>query len=95
MQIPTPQDKLSEMDARLARVEGIAEQMNTRLTSLETRVDNGFSNIDTRLTNMDTRLTNMDTRNNSNFRWLIGLLVVVLLANVGTTVSIIMTFAKP
>ncbi|MYC14349.1 MAG: hypothetical protein F4Y39_11540 [Gemmatimonadetes bacterium] len=88
MQIPTPQDKLSEMDARLARVEGIAEQMNTRLTSLETRVDNGFSNI-------DTRLTNMDTRNNSNFRWLIGLLVVVLLANVGTAVSIIMTFAKP
>ncbi len=88
MQIPTPQDKLSEMDARLARVEGIAEQMNTRLTGLETRVDNGFSNI-------DTRLTNMDTRNNSNFRWLIGLLVVVLLANVGTAVSIIMTFAKP
>jgi len=86
MQIPTPQDKLSEMDARLARVEGIAEQMNTRLTGLETRVDNGFSNI-------DTRLTNMDTRNNSNFRWLIGLLVVVLLANVGTAVSIIMTFA--
>ncbi|MCY3683252.1 MAG: hypothetical protein OXH16_17790 [Gemmatimonadetes bacterium] len=82
MQIPTPQDKLSEMDARLARVEGIAEQMNTRLTGLETRVDNGFSNI-------DTRLTNMDTRNNSNFRWLIGLLVVVLLANVGTAVSII------
>ncbi len=88
MQIPTPQDKLAEMDARLARVEGIAEQMNTRLTGLETRVDNGFSN-------MDTRLTNMDTRNNSNFRWLIGLLVVVLLANVGTAVSIIMTFAKP
>ena len=88
MQIPTPQDKLSEIDARLARVEGIAEQMNTRLTGLETRVDNGFSNI-------DTRLTNMDTRNNSNFRWLIGLLVVVLLANVGTAVSIIMTFAKP
>lgn len=88
MQIPTPQDKLAEMDARLARVEGIAEQMNTRLTGLETRVDNGFSN-------MDTRLINMDTRNNSNFRWLIGLLVVVLLANVGTAVSIIMTFAKP
>ncbi len=88
MQIPTPQDKLAEMDARLARVEGIAEQMNTRLTGLETRVDNGFSN-------MDIRLTNMDTRNNSNFRWLIGLLVVVLLANVGTAVSIIMTFAKP
>ena len=95
MQIPTPQDKLAEMDARLARVEGISEQMNTRLTGLETRVDNGFSNMDTRLTNMDTRLTSMDTRNNSNFRWLIGLLVVVLLANVGTAVSIIMTFAKP
>ena len=35
MQIPTPQDKLAEFDARLSRIEGINEQMNTRLTSVE------------------------------------------------------------
>ncbi len=35
MQIPTSQDKLAEFDARLSRIEGINEQMNTRLTSVE------------------------------------------------------------
>ena len=35
MQIPTPQDKLAEFDACLSRIEGINEQMNTRLTSVE------------------------------------------------------------
>ena len=38
MQVPTPQDKLAEFDARLSRIEGIVEQISTRLTSLENRV---------------------------------------------------------
>ena len=44
--LPTPEDKLSTFDACLSRIKGISEQMNTRLTSLETRVDNGFRNPD-------------------------------------------------
>lgn len=39
MQVPTPQDKLAEFDARLSRIEGIVEQISTRLTSLENRVE--------------------------------------------------------
>ena len=35
MQGPTPQDGV---DARLSRIEGIVEQMNTRLTNIESSV---------------------------------------------------------
>ncbi len=38
MQIPTPQGKLAEFDARLSRIEGIVEQIDKRLSSLETRL---------------------------------------------------------
>ena len=68
MQLPTVENKLSEFDARLSRVEGITEQIATRLTSLETRltsleqkVEHGFS----------------ETRQiaRTDFRWLIGILI--------------------
>ena len=39
MQVPTPQDKLAEFDAPLSRIEGIVEQISSRLTSLENRVE--------------------------------------------------------
>ena len=38
MQIPTPQDRLAEFDARLSRIEGIVEQLDKRLSSLEARL---------------------------------------------------------
>ena len=38
MQLPTVENKLSEFDVRLSRIEGITEQIATRLTSLETRL---------------------------------------------------------
>ena len=40
VQIPTPQDKFAEFDARLARIEGIVEQMDKRMSSMETRLAN-------------------------------------------------------
>ena len=40
MQIPTPQDKFAEFDARLSRIEGIVEQIDKRLSNLETRMAN-------------------------------------------------------
>ena len=69
MQLPTVENKLSEFDSRLSRVEGIVEQISIRLTNLETRVDSGF-------------------------RWVIGLLVTVLLAQVGTVITILLTAGK-
>ena len=49
MQLPTVENKLSEFDARLSRVEGIVEQMNARFTSLENRVDNGFRDVQNKI----------------------------------------------
>ncbi len=41
MQGPTPQDRMAEFDVRLSRIEGIVEQMNTRLINLENSVAGG------------------------------------------------------
>ncbi len=83
MQIPTPVDsKLAEIDARLSRVEGITEQMNTRLTSLEqgqrdlsTRVDS----MTTRVDSMTTRIDGLSNRMLTFFCWLVGIQVTTLL----------------
>ncbi len=83
MQIPTPVDsKLAEIDARLSRVEGITEQMNTRLTSL----DQGQRDLSIRVDSMTTRVDSMTTRIDglSNrmltfFCWLVGIQVTTLL----------------
>ena len=65
-------------------LEAIVEQINHRLNSI-----NG------RLNNMDNRFTNVENRINSNFKWLVGLLITVLLANIGTAITIIFTLNKP
>ena len=72
MQIPTPQDKFAEFDARLVRIEGIVEQMDKRMSSMETR------------------LANLEVRVDSGFKWVISLLI----ANVGTAITIILTLNK-
>ena len=64
-------------------MEAILEQINHRLNS-----------IDGRLNNMDNRFTNVENRINSNFKWLVGLLITVLLANIGTAITIILTLSK-
>ena len=95
MQMPT-------IETRVATLEAVMTQINERLGNVEqglrdlsTRMDSRFADMDNRLTNMDNRLTDMDSRNNSNFKWLVGLLVIVLLANVGTAISIIIALTKP
>ena len=65
MQLPTVETKISEFDARLSRIEGIVEQMNTRLTSLEDRVDNGFRDVQREIRH--------------NMRWVIGIQITTLL----------------
>ena len=88
MQMPT-------LESRIASLESIQAQINERLGSIEQGQRELSNRIDNRLNSMDNRLTNMDNRNNSNFKWLVGLLVIALLANVGTAVSVIMTFSRP
>ena len=80
MQIPT-------IESRVAVLEAISEQLDHRLESMNTNMNDRFSNIETRLNDIDNRM-------NSNFKWLVGLLIMVLLANIGTAVSIIVTLNK-
>ena len=76
MQIPTPQDKLAEFDARLSRIEGIVEQIATRLTGLAQSVEQGFSE------------TRREAR--TDFRWLIGILISTQLTTLITLGTLIL-----
>ncbi|MDE2801075.1 MAG: hypothetical protein OXI94_20620 [Gemmatimonadota bacterium] len=76
MQLPTVENKLSEFDARLSRIEGITEQIATRLTSLEQKVELGFS---------ETRQTAR-----TYFRWLIGILISTQLTTLITLGTLIL-----
>ena len=71
------------IESRVAVLEAIIEQINHRLASLENR-----------MTNIENRMTNIENRINSNFKWLVGLLITILLANIGTAISIILTLNK-
>ena len=79
--------QMPSLESRVASLEAVQAQINERLGSIE----QGQRELSTR---MESRLTNMDNRNNSNFKWLVGLLVIVLLANVGTAISVIMALAR-
>ena len=91
MQIPTIETRVASLEAVLPQINERLGNVEQGLLELSTRMDNRFANMDNRFANMDNRLTNMDNRNNSNFKWLVGLLVTVLLANIGTTITIILT----
>ena len=80
MQIPT-------IESRVAVLEAISEQLTNRLDSMNTNMNNRFSNIENRLNDIDNRM-------NSNFKWLVGLLITVLLANIGTANSIIIALSR-
>ena len=74
---------IRSIESRVAALEAIIEQISHRLNS-----------IDSRLNNMDNRFTNIENRINSNFRWLVGLLITVLIANIGTPITVILPVNK-
>ena len=105
MQMPSLESRVASLEAvqaqineRLGSIEQGQRELSTRMESRLTNMDNRLSNMDQGQrelsTRMESRLTNMDNRNNSNFKWLVGLLVIVLLANVGTAISVIMALAR-
>ena len=79
---------IPSIESRVAALEAIVEQISHRLNS----IDNRLNNMDNR---MDGGFTNIENRINSNFKWLVGLLTTVLIANIGTAVTIILTLSKP
>ena len=86
--------QMPSLESRVASLEAVQGQINERLGSIESRLTSMEEGQRELTTHIDNRLTDMDSRNNSNFKWLVGLLVIVLLANVGTAVSIIIALTK-
>ena len=80
--------QMPSLESWVASLEAVQGQINERLGSIESRLTSMEQGQRELSTHIDNRLTDMDSRNNSNFKWLVGLLVIVLLANVGTAVSI-------
>lgn len=68
MQIPTPQDKLAEFDARLSRIEGIVEQLAERM--------NGLAQGQRDLSNL---VEQNRRESRTDFRWLVGIQITTLL----------------
>ena len=101
MQMPTVESRVASLEAvqaqineRLGSIESRLTNMDNRLTSMEQGQRELANRMDNRMANMDNRLTSLDNRHNSNFKWLVGLLVIVLLANVGTAISVIITLTR-
>ncbi|MCY3870234.1 MAG: hypothetical protein OXG87_11805 [Gemmatimonadetes bacterium] len=81
MTIPT-------IESRVASLETVQTQINERLNNLE----QGQRELSTR---MENRLISLDNRINSNFKWIVALLISGMLANVGTAITIILALSKP
>jgi tetrahydromethanopterin S-methyltransferase subunit G len=81
---------MADIDTRLSRIEGIVDQIVQRLTSLEGRMNS----LDNRLDNMDMRLDNMEGRMASHLKWIIGLLLTILIAIFGTSITILINLPK-
>ena len=81
---------MADIDTRLSRIEGIVDQIVQRLTSMDARM----TSLDNRLDNMDMRLDNMEGRMASHLKWIIGLLLTILIAIFGTSITILMNLPK-
>ena len=63
----------AEFGNRLSRLEGISEQMDKRLESIEASQRQGFADVGARLANLESRVE-------SGFRWMIGIQFTTLIA---------------
>lgn len=69
-------------------LETVQSQINERLNNHE----QGQRELSTR---MENRLISLDNRINSNFKWIVALLISGMLANGGTAITIILALSKP
>ena len=96
---------LPNLESRVMVLEAVNVQINERLNSIDNRLDSMENRFDSRLDSMenrfdnrlnglDNRLDGIDNRINSHFKWLVGLSITILLANIGTAITIILTVNK-
>ncbi|MDE2999120.1 MAG: hypothetical protein OXU79_08590 [Gemmatimonadota bacterium] len=74
----------ADFDARHSRLEGIAEQLSERMSSIETRMDAGFRDVHRR---MDAGFLDVQRRIDAGFRWMIGIQITTLIA-LGTLILV-------
>jgi predicted nuclease with TOPRIM domain len=63
------------LDVRMARLEGAYEQINSRLGTIETRLDSLESRMDSRFNALESRIETRFSAFESKFNWVIGILL--------------------
>ena len=87
-------------DGRLGRVEGILEEIRSRLTGLESRMDSMDARNDSRFNGIETRMDSMDARNDNRFDrietrmqtqflWLLGIMITMWVTIIAAIVALI------
>ena len=79
---PQPLTQAQDHDRRIGRLEGIAEQLDRRLESIERAVVEQGRQI-------NARIDALEQRQSAQFRWLIGIQITTLIAIGGLLLSIL------
>ena len=83
---------LATQEARVIRLEEIVGEIRDGLNRIDSRMDRidaTIDQIDSRIERIDTRIDRIDDRMDSNFRWVLG---VVITMSTTTTLAIIVGF---
>ena len=78
---------------RIGRLEGIIEQINDRLSSLEVRMSSLESNLGARMSrlesNLEARMSRLESSHRRDFRWLVGTMIGMWVTTMGLLLTII------
>ena len=78
---------------RIGRLEGIIEQINDRLSSLEARMSSLESNLGARMSslesNLEARMSRLENSHRRDFRWLVGTMIGMWVTTMGLLLTII------
>ena len=77
---------------RIGRLEGITEQINDRLGSLERRIDSVKSDLEAQIgslrSDLESRLDRLEDSHRRDFRWLIGTMIGLWATTMGLLVTV-------
>lgn len=77
---------------RIGRLEGIIEQINDRLGSLEARMNSLKNDLETRMSrlesNLEARMSRLESSHRRDFRWLVGTMIGMWVTTMGLLLTI-------
>ena len=77
---------------RIGRLEGITEQINDRLGSLERRIDSVKSDLEAQIgslrSDLESRIDRLEDSHRRDFRWLIGTIIGMWATTMGLLVTV-------